>query len=489
MNDTIAAISSSGGPIGLIRVSGERAIEAINAVFQAKNGKPLTEAPSQKLVYGTLTDKSGNVIDCCYAVALHAPHTYTGETMAELQCHGSTAVLCAGLDALFAQGVRQAEAGEFTRRAFLNGKMGLSEAEAVHDLITARTAEAAQNAAAQVMGAVGSPVQQMRDELLGMVAHFHAVVDFPDEDIDPVLFEDAAALLHRTTSRLYSMAESYERGRILREGVPCVILGRPNAGKSTLISAVSNAKPRIADYPFTTLHPHLGVVRAGPESSFVIADIPGLIEGASEGVGLGHEFLRHIERTKVLIHVVDAAGTEGRDPITDIYAINAELANYSEELARKPQVIAANKTDAIYDLEESPVEQLRKEFGPKGIDVFPISAVSGKGVNELLYHVRQMLDGLDEKPTVFEQEYFPEMALAVSDEPYTVTYDELEQEYVVEGPRIEKMLGYTNLESEKGFAFFQGFLKDAGILDKLEELGIQEGDTVRMYGLSFDYYK
>mgnify|MGYP000762351649 CR=1 FL=1 len=135
------------------------------------------------------------------------------------------------------------------------------------------------------------------------------------------------------------------------------------------------------------------------------------------------------------------------------------------------------------------IKALKDEFEKDGIKVFPISAVSGKGVNELLYHVRQMLDGLDEKPTVFEQEYFPEMALAVSDEPYTVTYDELEQEYVVEGPRIEKMLGYTNLESEKGFAFFQGFLKDAGILDKLEELGIQEGDTVRMYGLSFDYYK
>lgn len=267
------------------------------------------------------------------------------------------------------------------------------------------------------------------------------------------------------------------------------LVGFPNVGKSTLLSRVSNARPKIANYHFTTLNPPLGVVDLPDMKSFVIADIPGLIEGASEGVGLGHEFLRHIERTKVLIHVVDAAGTEGRDPITDIYAINAELANYSEELSRKPQVIAANKTDAIYDLEESPVEQLRREFGPKGIDVFPISAVSGKGVNELLYHVRQMLDGLDEKPTVFEQEYFPEMALAVSDEPYTVTYDELEQEYVVEGPRIEKMLGYTNLESEKGFAFFQGFLKDAGILDKLEELGIQEGDTVRMYGLSFDYYK
>ena len=267
------------------------------------------------------------------------------------------------------------------------------------------------------------------------------------------------------------------------------LIGFPNVGKSTLLSRVTNAEPKIANYHFTTLSPNLGVVDLEGAKGFVMADIPGLIEGASEGVGLGHEFLRHIERTKVLIHVVDAAGTEGRDPITDIYAINAELANYSEELARKPQVIAANKTDAIYDLEESPVEQLRKEFGPKGIDVFPISAVSGKGVNELLYHVRQMLDGLDEKPTVFEQEYFPEMALAVSDEPYTVTYDELEQEYVVEGPRIEKMLGYTNLESEKGFAFFQGFLKDAGILDKLEELGIQEGDTVRMYGLSFDYYK
>ena len=238
MNDTIAAISSSGGPIGLIRVSGERAIEAINAVFQAKNGKPLTEAPSQKLVYGTLFNKNGHLLDACYAVVFRAPHTYTGENMAEIQCHGSTAVMTAALDALFAHGVRQAEAGEFTRRAFLDGKMGLSEAEAVHDLITSRTVEAAQNAAAQMMGAVGSPVQQMRENLLGMVAHFHAVVDFPDEDIDPVLFDDAAALLHKTTSQLYRMAESYERGRILREGVPCVILGRPNAGKSTLLNTL-----------------------------------------------------------------------------------------------------------------------------------------------------------------------------------------------------------------------------------------------------------
>ena len=238
MNDTIAAVATSGGPIGIIRVSGEQAIGAVSAVFAPKNGSSLADAASQKLVYGTLFDKSGHLLDACYAVVFRAPHTYTGENMAEIQCHGSTAVMTAALDALFAHGVRQAEAGEFTRRAFLDGKMGLSEAEAVHDLITSRTVEAAQNAAAQMMGAVGSPVQQMRENLLGMVAHFHAVVDFPDEDIDPVLFDDAAALLHKTTSQLYRMAESYERGRILREGVPCVILGRPNAGKSTLLEAM-----------------------------------------------------------------------------------------------------------------------------------------------------------------------------------------------------------------------------------------------------------
>lgn len=267
------------------------------------------------------------------------------------------------------------------------------------------------------------------------------------------------------------------------------LVGFPNVGKSTLLSRVSNARPKIANYHFTTLNPNLGVVDLDDAKGFVIADIPGLIEGASEGVGLGHEFLRHIERTKVIIHIVDAAGTEGRDPIEDIYAINKELENYSAGMTEKPQVIAANKTDAIYDLEDSPVEKIRAEFEPKGIKVFPISAVSGQGLKELLYEVRHMLDGLDEKPTVFAQEYFPEMALATADEPYYVSYDEEEDEYVVEGPRIEKMLGYTNLESEKGFAFFQNFLRDSGILEELEKLGIQEGDTVRMYGLSFDYYK
>ena len=225
--------------------------------------------------------------------------------------------------------------------------------------------------------------------------------------------------------------------------------------------------------------------------SFVIADIPGLIEGASEGVGLGYQFLRHIERTKMMIHIVDAASTEGRDPVEDIYAINKELEAYNAEIAARPQVIAANKIDCIYDdgSGNDPIARLKAEFEPKGVPVYPISAVTGEGVQELLYYVSRTLDTLDVKPIIFEQEYDPEVFVSLEEEPFTVTYDEAEDEYVIEGPRIEKMLGYTNLESEKGFTFFQKFLKDTGILKQLEELGIQDGDTVRMYGLSFDYYK
>ena len=268
------------------------------------------------------------------------------------------------------------------------------------------------------------------------------------------------------------------------------LVGFPNVGKSTFLSHVTNARPKIANYHFTTLNPNLGVVDLDGAKGFVIADIPGLIEGASEGVGLGHEFLRHIERTKVIIHIVDAASTEGRDPVADIYAINKELENYNEEIAKRPQVIAANKIDAIYeDGEKNPIVRIRNEFEPQGMKVFPISAVSGEGLKELLYYVSSVLDTMEDKPTVFEQEYFPELECAGSNDPFTVEYDAEAQEYVVEGPRIEKMLGYTNLDSEKGFVFFQNFLKDTGILDQLEELGIKEGDTVRMYGLSFDYYK
>lgn len=265
------------------------------------------------------------------------------------------------------------------------------------------------------------------------------------------------------------------------------LIGFPNVGKSTFLSRVTNANPKIANYHFTTLNPNLGVVDLEGADGFVIADIPGLIEGASEGVGLGHEFLRHIERTKMMIHVVDAAGSEGRDPIDDIYKINKELEAYNADIAKRPQVIAANKTDLIYAEDEDPVEKIRKEFEPQGIRVFAISGVTGEGVSELLYYVSAELKNLDDKPITFEQEFFPDDELIYEDLPYTIEIEE--GVYVVEGPKIEKMLGYTNLDSEKGFAFFQRFLKDSGIIEALDEKGIQEGDTVKMYGWQFDYFK
>lgn len=266
------------------------------------------------------------------------------------------------------------------------------------------------------------------------------------------------------------------------------LVGFPNVGKSTFLSRVTNARPKIANYHFTTLQPNLGVVDMEDGNGFVIADIPGLIEGASEGIGLGHEFLRHIERTKVMIHIVDAAGTEGRDPIADIKAINNELKAYNPELLKKPQVIAANKIDAIYGDENEIIASLREEFEVKEqIPVYPISAVSGQGVRELLFKVRELLAKCPKEATVYEAEFDPTLNF-YKDEPYTIERAE-DGAFVVEGPKIEKMLGYTNIDSEKGFLFFQKFLKTQGILKDLEEQGIEDGDTVRMYGFDFDYYK
>ena len=267
------------------------------------------------------------------------------------------------------------------------------------------------------------------------------------------------------------------------------LLGFPNVGKSTLLSGVTNAKPKIANYHFTTLNPNLGVVDLQNGEGFVIADIPGLVEGASEGIGLGHEFLKHVERTKVLLHIVDAASVEGRDPIEDIRTINNELKQYNEELAKKPQIIVANKIDAMLPEEaEEIVEKIREAFKEEGYPVYAISAVSHNGIRELMFKVNDLLKTIPDAPKVFEKEFFTEN-LRAQDEPFTVEFDAEENEYVVEGPKIERMLGYTNIDTEKGFEFFQKFLKENGILDQLEELGIKDGDTVRLYGLKFDYYK
>lgn len=269
------------------------------------------------------------------------------------------------------------------------------------------------------------------------------------------------------------------------------LVGFPNVGKSTLLSMVSNAKPKIANYHFTTLSPILGVVDLPTGGGFVMADIPGLIEGAAEGVGLGHEFLAHIERTKVLVHVVDASGSEGRDPLEDIEAINKELEAYNADLTHKKQFIAANKVDLIQTEEgKETLQKIHTSYEAMDIPVFDISAATGQGIKELLYAVNDALQEMPKDTFVFEQEFDPETELSgdEGEAPYTITYNAKANEYVVEGPKIEKMLTFTNLESEKGFAFFQNFMKENLILEELKKKGIQEGDSVRLYGHSFEYY-
>ena len=267
------------------------------------------------------------------------------------------------------------------------------------------------------------------------------------------------------------------------------LVGFPSVGKSTILSKVSNARPKIADYHFTTLVPNLGVVGLGEGRGFVMADIPGIIEGAAEGVGLGLDFLRHIERTRVLLHVIDAASVEGRDPLDDIEKINAELSNYSKQLVERPTIIVANKLDVLppEDREEI-LKKLKDKFEPE-TPVMAISAATGEGIKELLEATYKMLetapvDVLEFSPEITLEEY----TSRIEELPFTVEKSEDEDGvYIVEGPRIEKMLGYTNLEDNKGFLFFQDFMKKNGIIDELKALGIQEGDTVQIYGWAFEY--
>ena len=266
------------------------------------------------------------------------------------------------------------------------------------------------------------------------------------------------------------------------------LVGFPSVGKSTLLSKVSNAKPKIADYHFTTLVPNLGVVGLGEGRSFVMADIPGIIEGASEGTGLGLDFLRHSERTRILLHIVDAASVEGRDPIEDIEAINEELSKYSEELVKRPTIIVANKLDVLPAEErEAVLKKLKDKYEPD-TKVMAISAATGEGVKELLNAAFELLKDAPDEILEFNSEIsLEEYTSRVEELPYTVEKGDEEGIFLVEGPRIEKMLGYTNLEDDKGFKFFQDFMVKNGIIDELKALGIQEGDEVRLYGWSFEY--
>lgn len=266
------------------------------------------------------------------------------------------------------------------------------------------------------------------------------------------------------------------------------LLGFPNVGKSTLLSMCSNARPEIANYHFTTLTPHLGVVGLSGDRSFVMADIPGLIEGASEGVGLGYQFLRHIQRCKVLIHVVDAAGVEGRDPLEDISTIEEELRKYDDKILERPMIIAANKTDLIIDEQggDNGVTRLKECYEKRGIRVIPISAATNTGLRELLEEAWRLVQEVGPDTTVYESEF--DLSLVGNEESLPIEYSNPEDGlYIVEGPKIEKMLGYTNLEAEKGFNFFQEFMVKQGVIKTLKSMGMQEGDTIRIYGHEFEY--
>jgi len=261
------------------------------------------------------------------------------------------------------------------------------------------------------------------------------------------------------------------------------LVGFPNVGKSTLLSVVSKAHPKIANYHFTTLYPNLGVVYVDEGVSFVMADIPGIIEGASEGAGLGHDFLRHIERTKILIHVVDVSGIEGRDPIEDYEKINAELAKYSEKLARKRQVVAANKIDLLGDSDN--LERLMDYMTAHGVEVYPICAMTGEGMDKLLERVWTMLEEYVEEP----DETTEEVVYKAQNKPdFEVKRDD-DGAFVITGARIENLVAMTNFDDDQSLRRFQRIWRYMELDKLLQEHGIQDGNTVRIYSMEFEYHK
>ncbi|MET0015992.1 GTPase ObgE [Oscillibacter sp.] len=263
------------------------------------------------------------------------------------------------------------------------------------------------------------------------------------------------------------------------------LVGFPNVGKSTLLSVVSRAQPKIANYHFTTLSPNLGVVYVGEGRSFVLADIPGIIEGASEGAGLGHDFLRHIDRCRLLIHVVDVSGSEGRDPVEDFDAINAELSQYSADLEKRPQIVAANKTDIMQDPEN--LERLRSHVEKLGYPLFEISAAAHRGVEQLMNKVSETLSTLP-PIAVYEPEYVPRPSVIDYSQPLDIQHLD-DGTWVADGPWLQRLMSNVNLNDYESQMYFDRTLRDSGLYQQLEAMGIQDGDTVSLYNFQFEYQR
>ena len=369
--DTIAAISTPPGPgaIGILRLSGPRAIEVAQASFRPLNKVPLSQHRPHELVYGDLLDRDGQPIDRVLCTFSRGPVSYTGEDTAEFQCHGSPMVLSLGLEALFSRGARQARAGEFTRRAFLNGKLDLAQAEAVGDLLEARSREGARHAAGQLTGALSRRIAGVYSALVDIMAHFHAVLDYPDEDIDPFRMEELSGQLSRQEAALRALAGSYRRGQYIRDGVPCAIVGRPNAGKSSLLNAlVGFDRAIVTNIPGTTRDTVEERAELGGVTLRLI-DTAGLRDSDDPIEQLGVERSRAaMDEAALVLLVVD--GTE--KPTQE----DADLARTIAE-AGKPFILVRSKRD----LAGEHADEL--EALSQGAPTVSLSARTGEGLEEL----------------------------------------------------------------------------------------------------------
>ena len=338
MSDTIAAVSTGMqvSAIGILRLSGDKAINIVDKLFIPRSGKKMSESEDRKLVFGSLCDLDGQTLDICLCTISRAPHSYTGENTAELQCHGSPAVLRAALDAVFALGARQALPGEFTKRAFLNGRMDLTSAEAVADIIDAETAEAAKNAAGQLGGAIGRRIDNIYDFLTDLSSHYHAVLDYPDEDIEDFTLVAYKVELHAAIAELKRLADSYSGGKLLHGGIPAAIIGRPNAGKSSLLNAVLGYdRAIVTNIPGTTRDTIEEKLRLGGVL-LRLTDTAGLRETDDEierlGVMRSHEAM---ENAELVIAVIDGSG--------EVTAEDEEIIRCAEKAPHA--VVAVSKSD------------------------------------------------------------------------------------------------------------------------------------------------